>query len=191
MIKNSFSATNSAFIAPDGKEYRSLEAQVEKNKDDITKIFDTNLLLAEFGIKVIDNVATEQELLRRYPPASYYGDFGNAVLVGTETPFDYYIWTREFPDEIDPENPVNGEWFNIGQFPLPGPQGQPGPQGNPGSRGQRGNKWYVGVGRPGASAVDRTIGDLYLDKDNGNVYRYQSDVAGWVLTTNLKWRPYL
>ena len=41
-------------------------------------------------------------------------------MIGTEAPYEMYIWTRasgNHPEDF---------WFNVGHFPMPGPQGEPG-----------------------------------------------------------------
>lgn len=166
-----------------------LERTVQWCVDNISNIYNTSEILSKFGIRVIDRLETEEDLLEHYPPETYAGEFGNAVLVGDETPFDYYIWTREFPDQIDPEHPINGEWLNIGQFPLEGP---PGPAGKDavGIRGQRGKSWFSGIGAPGSTTIpDAMTGDLYFQTspEFGAVYRYNGTV--WQYQGNLKGSP--
>lgn len=163
-----------------GKEFRNLEEQVLYLSQMIERILDTNVLLAQFGIKVIDQVNNESDLLEKYPRTTFQGEYGDAVLVGAQRPYDYYIWTRPFDEE------VYGDWLNIGQFPLPGPKGETGATGPTGSRGQRGNKWYTGQGIPSASITDMIEGDLYLNKNNGLVFRYLSVNAGWVTVMGIK-----
>lgn len=102
------------------EELRNLEEQVEKNKDDILFILEQEGVLNQFGIKVVGQIDTAASLPA---PAIYAGDYGDAYAVGTETPYDLYIWTR-----------ANGThpsdyWFNIGKFPVPGPAGTAGPMG--------------------------------------------------------------
>lgn len=53
-------------------------------------------------------------------PAGDY-EYGDAYMVGTETPYDMYIYTRP-----DGEVHTEGYWFPIGKFPVPGPQGPKG-----------------------------------------------------------------
>lgn len=61
-----------------------------------------------------------------------------------------------------------------------GPTGATGPQGSIGETGQRGSIWTTGVGDP--TALTGVLpGDMYLDKFNGNVWRF--DGVGWVLGT--------
>lgn len=163
-----------------------LERTVQWCVDNISNIYNTSEILSKFGIRVIDQLETEEDLLEHYPPETYAGEFGNAVLIGTETPFDYYIWTREFPEDIDPEHPVNGLWLNIGQFPLAGPPGKDA-VGIRGERGERGKSWFSGVGAPGSTTIlDAMVGDLYFQTapEFGAVYRYNGTV--WQYQGNLK-----
>ena len=99
------------------KEFRNLQEQVFKNMKDIQDIMDGTTVLAEFGIKVVGQV----ELASQLPdPSTYTGEFGDAYVVGASEPYDYYIYTRAFEGDETPQ------WFYLGKFPVPGPQG---PQG--------------------------------------------------------------
>ena len=113
-------------ITIDGVQYRNLEEQVKKNKDDIQYILEEEGVLNEFGIHIVDEVASSGDLP---DPTTYEGEFGDAYAVGTTTPYTLYIYTR-----ANGEHPTN-YWFNIGQFPLPGPTGAPGPAGEDGATG--------------------------------------------------------
>ena len=72
---------------------------------------DWNLL----GIKVIGLVPTAEDI----PEGTY--EYGDAYEVGTEPPYDLYIYTRP-----DGEVHTEGYWFPVGKFPMPGPQGPKG-----------------------------------------------------------------
>lgn len=131
------------------EEFRNLEEQVEKNKDDILFILEQEGVLNQFGIKVVGQIDTAASLPA---PSIYAGDYGDAYAVGTETPYDLYIWTR-----------ANGThpsdyWFNIGKFPVPGPAGKDGAIGPQGPRGLTGPQGIQGKpgkdgaqGNPGAA----------------------------------------
>lgn len=69
---------------------------------------DWNLL----GIKVIGHIDALP-----IPEGTY--EYGDAYMVGTETPYDMYVYTR-------PDGTVHteGYWFPIGKFPMPGPAGK-------------------------------------------------------------------
>lgn len=71
---------------------------------------DWNLL----GIKVIGAIDALP-----IPEGTY--EYGDAYMVGTEPPYDMYIYTR-------PDGSVHteGYWFPVGKFPMPGPQGPKG-----------------------------------------------------------------
>lgn len=144
------------------KEYRNLQEQVLWNKDKIEDLI-TRGNLGDLGIKVIDiDPLPDPSAL----PENYQGDFGDAYLVGTSTPYDLWIWTR------------GNRWFNYG--PLNAPSLVPGPQGATGPQGPQGNPgamWYIGSHAP---LLDRSynIGDMYLDDTIGNVYQFSS--SGWI-----------
>lgn len=147
----------------------NLEEQVQKNASDIQAIIDGNVVLGELGIRVVGQVDTETELP---DPATYLGAYGDAYLVGAETPYNYYIFTRPFVGEDTPQ------WFNIGQFPVPGPQGERGPAGEV-KKGDRGSVWYVGQTLP--SQFSPAAGDyfreqdMYLNSTTGIIYQYANN----------------
>ena len=125
------------------KEFRNLQEQVLKNMRDIQNIMQGTTVLAEFGIKVIGQVDTAMELP---DPATYEGEYGDAYVVGTEEPYEYYIFTRAFEGQDEPS------WFDLGIFPVPGPQGPQGVQGPAGPQGQTG-----ATGQDGISAGFGTV----------------------------------
>ena len=71
---------------------------------------DWNLL----GIKVIGHIDALP-----IPEGTY--EYGDAYMVGTETPYDMYVYSR-------PDGAVHteGYWFPVGKFPAPGPKGKDG-----------------------------------------------------------------
>lgn len=111
------------------KQYRNLEEQVLKNQQDIRYLLEEGGTLNQFGIKVVGVVEGNSQLPN---PETYEGEFGDAYAVGTEPPYDFYVYTREVSGQTGPF------WFPIGQFPWPGPQGEQGPQGLTGERGPQG-----------------------------------------------------
>lgn len=116
-------------ITIDGVQYRNLEEQVKKNKDDILYILEEEGVLNQFGIRVVDEVASVGDLP---DPETYRGEYGDAYAVGTTTPYELYIFTR-----------ANGShatdyWLNIGEFPLAGPAGPTGAIGPVGPIGETG-----------------------------------------------------
>jgi len=68
----------------------------------------------------------------------------------------------------------------LGPMTLPqGPEGPPGPvgaTGAPGPQGQRGSKWFTSTHPPdNPGGVD---GDMWLETDTGNVWRWSADIFG-------------
>ena len=130
------------------EEFRNLEEQVEKNKNDILYMLEEEGTLNQFGIKV---VAQEQTVDALPAPTEYTGDFGDAYAIGATSPYTLYIYTR-----ANGTHPTN-YWFNIGQFPLPGPAGSDGatgprgpigPQGPQGVQGPQGKQGPQGIQGP-------------------------------------------
>lgn len=132
----------------DGKEYRNLEEQVFKNQQDIQDFKDGNQTIAEFGITVVGILSSANQL-----PAS--GDnFGDAYLIGTETPYDMRVWTRNIPEQ-------RAMWVDLGAFPLQGPQGP---------KGDKGSQIYSGNGLPTLTGKE---GDIYINTATGILYQYE------------------
>ena len=75
-------------ITIDGVQYRNLEEQVKKNKDDIAYILEEEGVLNEFGIHVVGEVESSSDLP---DPTTYEGEFGDAYAVGTSAPYTIYI----------------------------------------------------------------------------------------------------
>ena len=146
----------------DGIEFRNLEEQVRRNKEDIKYILEEEGVLNQFGIKVIGQVTYSSDLP---DPSTYKGEYGDAYAVGTKTPFQLYIFTRQFSGQTSPT------WFNIGQFPMPGPQGIQGPVGPQGIQGPQGSTWTVGLSTPTTTNGFRQY-DMYLNTSTGEVYQY-------------------
>ena len=178
MINNTFTASNSAFIY-EGNEYRNLEAQVQKNKEDIAKHYAIDRVLADFGIRVIGQVDTAEELP---DPETYEGEYGDAFAVGSSEPYDFYIWTRP---SIDGGNP-NPYWFNIGELAIVGPQG---PQGEPGPQGPTGTGTQILTGTAvpgrGTDTKNAAVGSLYIRTGTGDVYRKES-TGSWSVVGSIK-----
>lgn len=149
------------------KEYRNLEEQVLFNSNRIDSIIEGNIVLGELGIKVVGQEQSPYDLPN---PATYGGEYGDAYLVGTNPPYDYYIFTRPFQGQNLPQ------WFNLGEFPVAGPQG---PTGSVGATGPEGP---VGPGVKIINYTPTTIapsvarpGDILIVLNtnlatNGNVY---------------------
>lgn len=151
------------------KELRNLEEQVLWNKNRIEDILIGPEVLSSFGIKVVGQVTDEDEL----PDAiTYGGEYGDAYLVGAEEPYDYYIFTRPFQGETEPK------WFNLGKFPVAGPQGPRGVQGLPGATGQRGNTITSSSTDP-TTIEGRIPGDVWLNTTTGGWWRFVASTKTW------------
>ena len=113
-----------------------------QNKQDIQDFKDGNQTIAEFGITVVGILSSADQL-----PAS--GDnFGDAYLIGTETPYDMRVWTRNIPEQ-------RAMWVDLGAFPLQGPQGP---------KGDKGSQIYSGNGLPTITGQE---GDIYINTATG------------------------
>ena len=99
------------------REFRNLQEQVLKNMCDIQDIEQGATVLAAFGIKVVGQVNQASDLPA---PTSYTGNLGDAFLVGTQAPYDYYIYAKAYDGQ------EQAAFYNLGQFPKPGPKGDQG-----------------------------------------------------------------
>ena len=99
------------------REFRNLQEQVLKNMCDIQDIEQGATVLAAFGIKVVGQVNQASDLPA---PATYTGNLGDAFLVGTQAPYNYYIYAKAYDGQEQPA------FYNLGQFPQPGPKGDQG-----------------------------------------------------------------
>lgn len=108
------------------KEYRNLEEQVLKNKEDIAKHWEVERVLADFGITVLGRLITADPYLTDPTSADYITGihYGDAYLVGEENQKSYpvYIWTRANAN-VGQENDY---WLYSGYMSIQGPQGPAG-----------------------------------------------------------------
>lgn len=145
-----------------GLELRNLIEQVQKNKDDIAKHYEIDRVIADWGIKVMGEVETYDDLLQI---STADEEYGNAYKVNVPDG-DYYIWTRA--------NSIIGQnedyWMNVGSLAIPGPEGSIGPEGPKGDKGDA-TKWYTGSTAPQQTS-GVVEGDLYLNTVNGYLYKY-------------------
>ena len=130
------------------RELRNLEDQVEKNAQDIEDFKNGNQTIAEFGITVVGTLATAAEL-----PAQGE-NYGDAYLIGTSTPYDMRVWTRDVANNT-------AKWVDLGAFPLQGPKGD---------KGDIGSVITVGSGEPLNNPT--SANDFYINTVTG--YWYQS-----------------
>lgn len=161
------------------KEYRNLEEQVLKNKEDIANHYNMDRVLADFGIRVVGTLTSVDQL-----PEHYDGNYGDAYAVGTFAPYDFYIWTRADINSGHPDD----YWLYIGALAIAGPRGPAGENGKQGEKGERGSIWITAQSAP-TDAFKYKIGDQWLNATNGNVYTIQSTVDGnnvWRFVTSIK-----
>lgn len=163
-------------IMIDGKEYRNLEEQVQKNKEDIAKHYQAmQLPLNLTGIEVIGSITNPSEL-----DGVVGKRFGDAYVqvVGEDTIL--WIWTRANPNAGEDES----YWLNI-PFTTVGERGPIGPKGPKGDPGVRGSRWFSGTARP-VSTSGYNVGDYYINSSNGNLWHLHDNPIRWVLEGNLK-----
>ena len=146
----------------DNKIFRNLQEQVEKNKQDIVDLQQTEMALNAYGIKVVGQVETALDI-----PDDFEGDYGDAYLVGEEAPYDVYVWTR--PNSETPED----HFVDIGPIAIVGPMGPQGPQGVQGVKGDNGIGW---IQYP-AEGYTPPNGTFAINTLNGNIYQYSGGTA--------------
>jgi len=107
------------------KDFRNLQEQVLKNMDDIQFILEEEGTLNQFGIKVVGQETSIDDL----PSVADYKEehkdwaYGDTYAIGEEEPYTLYVLTR-----ANGTHP-NDYWFDIGEFPAVGPQGEQGETG--------------------------------------------------------------
>lgn len=153
--------------------YLNLQQQVGKNKRDIADLWATKFALERAGVRVVGEEASASDLP---DPITYGGEPGDAYLIGTEAPFDMYIFTQPSVGE------TNFKWFNIGPFPAPGEQGEQGEQGDPGPAGAS-SKWRFGSVNPSILETDRE-NDGYLNTATGVVFMF--DGERWISVGSIR-----
>lgn len=136
-------------------EFRIIQTQVLKNKEDIADFKNRESVLADFGIRVIGQVDSAEDL----PEAAE--NYGDAYAVGVEAPYEFYIWTRADVDSGHQED----YFLNIGQLAIVGPQGPAGQDGAKGDRGERGEKGEKG--ETGAQGLQGLQGIQGLQGEKG------------------------
>lgn len=132
-----------------GYDFLNALQAIERNKQDIQDFKNGNQTIAEFGITVVGILSDASQL-----PAQGE-NYGDAYLIGTETPYDMRVWTRDVANET-------AKWVDLGSFPLAGPVGE---------RGEIGSVIYFGTEDKENEQADRA-GDFYINTVTG--YWYQS-----------------
>ena len=147
-----------------GYQLRNLQEQVEKNKDDILAIINEQGTLNQFGLKVVEQYDTLNELptVEEYKQENPNAEYGDTIAIGTTAPYSLYVLTRAnatHPDDY---------WFNIGQFPMPGPKGDKGNTGETGNTGPRGLQGIQGPqGIQGVPGKQGPVGPKGATGDTG------------------------
>lgn len=161
-------------------EYRNLEEQVQKNKEDIAKHYQAmQLPLNLAGIEVVGSITNPSEL------DGVIGEkFGDAYVqvVGEDTIL--WVWTRANPDAGEDD----AYWLNI-PFTTVGEQGPQGPVGPRGEKGQRGATFFVGINPPTeGNFVDGDIFYYNSPTTNlyGNIMRYNAAQQVWYAAGSIR-----
>lgn len=166
-------------ITINNTEYRNLEEQVLKNKQDIAQHYQAmQLPLNLAGITVVGTITDPSEL--DYVSGHAYGE-AYVQVVGDDT--HLWIWSRANENAGHPTD----YWINI-PFTTVGPQGPQGEQGFTGPQGPRGTKWWVGTVQPTYNNSAYGTGDIYLNSTNGNVWVLEAKgtTKQWVLQGNIR-----
>lgn len=123
------------------KEFRNLQEQVAKNMKDINFILKEEGVLNEFGIKVVGQEESTDDMpsVEDYKEDNPDWGYGDTFAIGIEPPYTLYVLTRANGTH------ANDYWFNIGSFPMPGPEGPEGPEGEVGPQGQTGDTGPAGT----------------------------------------------
>ena len=148
----------------------NIQQQVQKNKDDIAAWNDVD----KFGIKVQGKVADEASLPN---PETYQGEYGDTYAVGTDTPYDYYVFTRPESGDTYPR------WFNVGQLQVKGDKGDQGETGPAGPTGERGSLWTTSNSNPSVMSTTKK-NDQHLCVYNGDVFQF--DGSAWNRIGNIR-----
>lgn len=148
----------------------NIQQQVQKNKDDIAAWNDVD----KFGIKVQGKVADEASLPN---PETYQGEYGDTYAVGTDTPYDYYVFTRPESGDTYPR------WFNVGQLQIQGDKGDQGETGPAGPTGERGSLWTTSNSNPSVMSTTKK-NDQHLCVYNGDVFQF--DGSAWNRIGNIR-----
>lgn len=131
------------------KKFNNLEEQVQYLTKTWEDLMAGEKTIAEFGIRVLGIFPDIS-----YLPAS--GEtYGDAYLIGTKTPYDMRVWTRNVAENT-------ASWVDLGAFPLAGPKGE---------RGEIGSTISFGYGDP--TSIPTRDQDYYINTATG--YWFVSD----------------
>ena len=131
------------------KEFRNLEEQVDKNKQDIADL--TAGISAAIGYMptILGVYARFDEI----PTGGY--NTGDTFLIGSGTPYSVYVYTDK------------NQWVNVGQFPVAGPKGD---------KGDLGSVITAAAGSP--QVTPESLNDFYIDTITGDWYVASRTVSG-------------
>lgn len=104
------------------------------------------------------------------PEGTY--EYGDAYMVGTEPPYDMYIYTRP-----DGKVHTEGYWFPIGKFPMPGPQGPKGDGLEQITKWTNGTVGNVTYDTTDGAKVIQTSTVNYKDSTDGSAKQQQFDTT--------------
>lgn len=161
--------------------YRNLEEQVLKNKQDIANHYNVDRVLADFGIIIVGYAETPEELP---DPETYTGNYGDGYYVGISNPYSFYIYTRPDPDAGYDTN----YWLNIGPLAIAGPEGPKGDVGPEGPQGVRGSIW-TSVYDTLPQTTNYRVNDQLLRTYDGNIYECrlnEDENKYWALIGNIQ-----
>lgn len=121
--------------------------QIDQNLELIIQHYNTDRVLADFGIRIIGVLETWA-----VPTGNY--EYGDAYAVGADHPYEIYIYTRA--DATHDED----YWLNIGPIAIQGPRGPIGPIGLTGEKGDKGDKGDTGAtGKTGPAGPIGPMGE--------------------------------
>lgn len=127
--------------------------KIKRNLEDQVQYLTDRTEIASLGLNLIGFI---------YPSDSFPEtvENGSVIGVGTHAPYDYYVY-------------LNDGWYDIGVWPMAGPQGIPGdqgPQGPIGPVGAKGDKGDQGIAGPAGDSIGvNYISDLNLSTGSASV----------------------
>ena len=131
------------------KEFRNLEEQVDKNKQDIADL--TAGISAAIGY--MPTILGVYARFNEIPTGGY--NTGDTFLIGSGTPYSVYVYTDK------------NQWVNVGQFPVAGPKGD---------KGDLGSVITAAAGSP--QVTPESLNDFYIDTITGDWYVASRTVSG-------------
>ena len=131
------------------KEFRNLEEQVDKNKQDIADL--TAGVSAAIGY--MPTILGVYSTFAEIPTGGY--NTGDTFLIGNGTPYSVYVYTDK------------NQWVNVGQFPVAGPKGD---------KGDLGSVITAAAGSP--QVTPESLNDFYIDTITGDWYVASRTVSG-------------